>query len=39
MYTALRDAYGLPGPLNVTGLISVFEESKKKFKVSCTSGE
>ncbi|KAH6918774.1 alpha-amylase [Coprinopsis sp. MPI-PUGE-AT-0042] len=32
MYTALRDAYSLPGPANITGLISVFEESRKKFK-------
>jgi len=33
MYSALRDAYTIPGPANVSLLASVFEESKKKFHV------
>lgn len=33
MYTALRDAYTLPGPANVSELASVFEQSKTKFAV------
>ncbi|KAJ2931426.1 hypothetical protein H1R20_g5722, partial [Candolleomyces eurysporus] len=31
MYAALRDAYTIPGPANVSQLASVFEESKTKF--------
>jgi hypothetical protein len=33
MYAALRDAYTIPGPSNVSQLASVFEESKTKFAV------
>ncbi|KAF5324747.1 hypothetical protein D9611_004519 [Ephemerocybe angulata] len=32
MYAALRDAYSIPGPANITQLDQVFQDSKKKFK-------
>lgn len=33
MYTALRDAYTIPGPANTTQLDQVFAEAKSKFHV------
>ncbi|KAG8937107.1 hypothetical protein FRC02_006307 [Tulasnella sp. 418] len=31
MYSALREAFAVPGDLNMTGLVSVFDQSKKAF--------
>ena len=33
MYAALRDAFIIPGPGNITGVAQVHEASKAKFKV------
>lgn len=36
LYSALVNAFTIPGPANVSGLAAVFEQSKTKFKVSST---
>ncbi|KAF9052781.1 alpha-amylase [Panaeolus papilionaceus] len=32
MYSALVEAFGIPGPQNTTALVETFQDSKKKFK-------
>jgi len=33
MYSALTEAFRIPGPQNITAIQTVFEDSKTKFKV------
>jgi len=33
MYSALTEAFRIPGPQNITAVQSVFEDSKTKFRV------
>lgn len=34
MYFALRDAFAIPGPANISGLYNTHKEMKANFKVS-----
>lgn len=34
LYSALLGAFQIPGPADITTLVNVFEDSKKKFTVS-----
>lgn len=34
LYSALVSAFTIPGPLNISALTQVFEDSKSKFKVT-----
>jgi hypothetical protein len=39
IYDAVVQAFGLPGPQNMTGLVQVMNQSKQQYKVGATSWE